>query len=320
MNPVVLITGGLGCIGAETTKWLLQNSDAKVVVSSRRVTKERAERVFGPVAQPALSCVEADITDADRMRNVLSEHRVTHVVHMAGLQTPDCNANRDLGLQVNLAGTQNLIESIKELNLDLERFLFASSMAVYGPRASYPAGRVAMSAPPNPVNVYGAWKQAAEHVCRFFCDDTGVPTLSVRPGVLYGPGRDAGLTAAPTTAMKHLAKGLPYEIPFTTSQDYLYAPDVGAAVGGALLEPFSGYGAFTLPSHTADSVRFVDAIRSSAVALGIEDQFAITIGNAEVPFMHDIDFQPFLDAFPKTPHTPLEQGVLESIRTFQSQL
>ena len=90
-------------------------------------------------------------------------------------------------------------------------------------------------------------------------------TLSLRPGVLFGPGRDAGLTASPTTAMKCLALGLPFEIPFRSRQDYQYAADVGGAVGSAVIEPFDGFGVFTLPGRTLDTQEMVDVLRRVAV-------------------------------------------------------
>ncbi len=316
----VLITGGFGCIGAETAKWLLANTDCEVVVCSRSVSPVRIERIFGAADSDRLTCLEADVTDQARLLEILTEHRISHVAHMAGLQTPDCNAHRDLGLQVNLAGTQNLIEAMKASGLPLQRFVFASSAAVYGPRVTYPPGPVSVSAVPQPVNVYGAWKLAGENISRLFADDTGIPTISVRPGALFGPGRDAGLTATPTTALKHVALGRPYEIPYRSRQDYLYSPDVGAAVGNALIEPFEGYAAFTLPSHTVETSQFVSAIQAAARELGIEGQCSVTAGSDDVPFICDLDFTSFIAAFPKTPHTPFEVAVRQSLATFWDQL
>ena len=221
-SQTILITGGYGCIGSETAKWLLRNSDASVVICSRTVSDQRTERVFHDVQRERLTVIETDVTEQSRMQRILEEHQVTRVIHLAALQTPDCNANRDLGLQINLAGTQNLIEAMKRSGLPLQRFVFASSIAVYGPRSFYPEGRVPMNSEPQPVNVYGVWKLAGEHLSRLFYRDTGVPTLCLRPGVLYGPGRDAGLTATPTTAMKHMVLGRSYQIPFQSRQDYLF--------------------------------------------------------------------------------------------------
>src|SRR5215469_6317315 len=318
-RQTILVTGGYGCIGAETSKSLLRNSEASVVICSRSVSDQRTERVFYDVGRERLTAVQADVTDQNVLREILSRHQVTRVVHLAALQTPDCNAHRNLGLQINVAGTQNVVEAMKASGLSIERFIFASSIAVYGPRASYPAGRVPMLAEPNPVNVYGVWKLAGEHVSRLFCAETGVPTLSLRPGVLYGPGRDAGLTSSPTTAMKQLALGRAYEIPFRSRQDYLFAPDVGGAIGTAVLEPFDGYGVFTLPSLTLSTDEIVASMRRAAAGLGLAEGFQITVGKDDVPFICDLDYEPFVAAFPNVPHTSLDDGVRKSLEVFCDQ-
>lgn len=315
-RQTILVTGGYGCIGAETSKWLLRNSDASVVICSRSVGEERTQRVFHDVDRERLTIVKLDMTDQRALEELLSRHQITRVVHLAALQTPDCNAHRNLGLQINLAGTLNLVEASKAAGASLERFIFASSIAVYGPRSSYPPGRVPMLAQPNPVNLYGVWKLAGEQVSKLFCQETGVPTLSLRPGVLYGPGRDAGLTSSPTTAMKNLALGRPYQIPFCSRQDYLFAPDVGAAIGMALLEPFDGYGVFTLPSRTLTTGEIVESMRRAAAGLGLAERFQITVGKEEVPFICDLEYEPFLQAFPNVPHTPLDEAVRKSLEVF----
>ena len=315
-QQTILVTGGYGCIGAETTKWLLRNSDASVVICSRTVSDERTERIFHDVDRDRLTTVALDVTDQKELEELLVDRQVTRVVHLAALQTPDCNAHRRLGLEINVGGTLNVIEAMKATGLPLERFVFASSIAVYGPRATYPPGQVPMLAEPNPVNVYGVWKLAGEHLSKIFHQETSVPTLSIRPGVLYGPGRDAGLTSTPTTAMKQLALGRAYEIPFRSRQDYLFAPDVGAAIGAAVLEPFTGYGVFTLPSITLSTAEIVDSMRRAAAELELAKNFQITVGREDVPFICDLDYEPFLMTFPNVPHTPLDDAVRKSLEVF----
>ena len=315
----ILVTGGFGCIGTQVVKWLLSNTDATLIVGAREVSTERINRLFGDSPSSRLSCVRLDVRDLSQIEKVLQTNEVTRIVHLAALQTPDCNANRDLGLQINLAGTQNLIEALKRCRPTLRRFVFASSVAVYGPRRSYPGPKVPMLAEPAPVNVYGAWKLAGEQITRFLFQETGIPSLCIRPGVLFGPGRDAGLTAAPTTAMKNVALRKSYEIPFKSRQDYLYSLDVGAAFGNALMAPYSEYGVFTLPSHTVDTRKFLETLHQAAAELGCVEDVQISIGDAEVPFICDLEFEPFLNAFPATPHTPLLTAVKESVIYFRQQ-
>lgn len=319
---MILVTGGYGCIGAELIKWLLQHTNETVVLGSRSVGEDRTQRVFHGISAEQLgrlSCVSLDVSDRTNVEQVFAEFQPTRVAHLGALQTPDCNANRDLGLQINLAGTQHLIEAAKQLTRPLERFVFASSIAVYGPRSSYPTPRVPFSAEPNPVNVYGVWKLASEQISKLYSEDTGVPTIALRPGVLFGPGRDLGLTSTPTKAMKCVALGVPYEIPFCNKQDYLYAPDVGAAFAHALLDPFEGYGVFTLPSHTVDMNDLVAQMREATSELGFGDHFQVTVGNAEVPFICDLEFDEFANTFPHAPHTELGTAIRQSLLVFRDQ-
>lgn len=320
----VLVTGGYGCIGAETTKYLLRNTDVFVVICSRRVSQQRTDDVFSDLPdemRQRLTTCELDIRDQRATEGLLREHSVSRVIHLAALQTPDCNANRDLGLQINLAGTQNLLEAIKVARLDekdsFRRFVFASSVAVYGFRQHYPPGPVAMDASPRPVNPYGIWKLAGEELTRQFFEETGIPSVSLRPGVLFGPGRDIGLTSAPTTAMKHLARGEAYQVPFRSKQDYLYAPDVGAAFGIAAMQTFDGYGFYTLPSHTTDTVGFVELMRDCAAELEPNWPFNITVGEEDVPFICDLEFTAFTERFSQVPHTALRTAILQSLRIFR---
>ncbi len=316
----ILVTGGYGCIGAQTVKWLLRSTDAQITIASRDVSESRTRRMFGYAADNGrLKAVAVDVRVQQQLEDILKQGQMTHVIHLAALQTPDCNAHRDLGLQINLAGTQNVIEAIKACGSSLQRFVFASSIAVYGPRKSYPGPSVPMLAEPAPVNVYGAWKLAGEHIARLLHAETGIPVVSLRPGVLFGPGRDAGLTASTTTAMKHVALGQPYEIPFRNRQDYLYASDVGAAFGNAAMAPFSGHGVFTLPSHTADTAEMISLMRRAAAELELEERFAITAGTSDVPFICDLEYQPFLQAFPETPLTPLADAIGNSLFYFREE-
>ena len=288
----ILITGGYGCIGAETTKWFLRNTDASVVIGSRNVTITRTQQVFDDVDTERLDAVSVDISNSDEVVDLLNRGSFTHVIHLAAL---------------------------KALEIPVQRFVFASSIAVYGPRASYPGSVVSSDAKPCPSGPYGIWKLAGEHLARLFFEETHVPTVCLRPAVLYGPGRDLGLTSSPTTAMKHVVSGLPYEIPFCSRQDYQFAPDVGAATAMSAWEDFSGYGVYTLPSHTLTSqevVDLIDRVAKDTLSISVPD---ISVGSEEVPFICDLECDDFLDQFPMVPHTPLAQGIASTLSKFKSQ-
>ena len=70
----------------------------------------------GPLGGRArrLTLVRGDITDLDALGRALDEHEITRVVHLAALQVPFCRADPVLGARVNVVGTVNVFEAVKE--------------------------------------------------------------------------------------------------------------------------------------------------------------------------------------------------------------
>ena len=97
-----------------------------------------------------------------------------------------------------------------------------------GLRAVRPLPRAGVAAGRAPATLYGVSKLADEGIARVYAADAGSPSIGLRPYVVYGPGRDQGMTSGPTAAMAAAARGEPYEIGFSGRAQYDYAPDVGA--------------------------------------------------------------------------------------------
>ena len=125
--------------------------------------------------------------------------------------------------------------------------------------------------------------------------------------------------STPTTAMKHLVCGLPYQIPFCSRQDFQFAPDVGAATALSAWESFANYGVFTLPSHTLESQQIVEVISNVASEIDYLKASEISVGDERVPFICDLEFKAFLSQFPGVPHTSIEDGIRRTLETFHRQ-
>ncbi len=78
-----------------------------------------------------------------------------------------------------------------------------------------------------PSTLYGVYKLANEGTARVFWHDDGVGSIGIRPYVVYGPGRDQGMTSGPTLAMAAAARGEGFEIAYGGTAQYDFAPDVG---------------------------------------------------------------------------------------------
>ena len=310
----VLITGSTGCIGSATVRYLLKQGVERVYGYNRSVPEEGLPEGF--------VVLQGDLADTRRLREVLREIQPDRIIHLAALQTPDCQANPFLGMEVNLVSTANLFRAVADEVKGLERFVFTSSAAVHGPRDRHPEGLVGQDALFSPPNLYGYWKTAGEGMAEAFHMETRVPTVSLRLATTYGPGRDRGLTSAPTTAMKACVLGLDYQIPYRGREHYHFVDDVGAGFGEAVIAPFQGCEAFHLTGRTIEISKFCESIKQTALQIGISSPGEPSVEpNAKtMPFTCDLDHGPTLETFPKMTLTPIAEGIRHSLEFYQKQV
>lgn len=89
---------------------------------------------------------------------------------------------------------------------------------------------VAEDADGHPINHCGVHKQANEGAARVYWRDDAVASIGLRPHVVYGPGRDHGMTAGPTLAMVAAVRDERYQIPFGGRAQFQYAPEAAGAI------------------------------------------------------------------------------------------
>ena len=110
------------------------------------------------------------------------------VIHPAALQVPFCKADPVGSTQINVMGSINILEVARQQSIS--RLSYASSIAA-----------PAMTSDDALSTLYGAHKVCGEQMAAVYWQDWGVPSIGIRPGIIYGPGRDQGMSAAPTIAM-----------------------------------------------------------------------------------------------------------------------
>ena len=293
-----LITGALGCIGAWATRLLLEDG-AEVVAYDLASDRSRLELVLEPGQLEQVTAVTGDITDLDGLGRALDEHEITHVVHLAALLVPLAKENPPRGALVNVVGTTNVFEAVKRRRDRVRGLAYASSAAVYGPDDG---SAVAEEAPGQPATHYGVHKQANEGTARVFWLDDGVPSIGLRPYIVYGPGRDHGLTASPTLAMAAAARGESSRIAFGGRAQLQFAPDAArtfieaarSATDGAQVGNLGG------PVVSMDEVARTIEYVVPGVRVGVD-------GSA-LPFPEEYEARVF-----PAPVTPLEDGVRRTV-------
>jgi nucleoside-diphosphate-sugar epimerase len=221
IDAPVLVTGAGGCIGAWTVA-VLQRSGVEVVGLDLRDDRRRPALLLGNDGAAALTWEVGDISDQGMVIEIAKRRGIRSMIHLAGLTVPFCLADPALGARVNVEGTVNILETARALGL--KRLAYASSTAVHG----MPPGG------PFLPTLYGAYKLANEYTAKVYFLDWGVPSVGIRPNVVYGLARDQGMTATFTIAVEQATLGYPYEMPLTGTLSWLYAGEAAAAFIAAL--------------------------------------------------------------------------------------
>jgi nucleoside-diphosphate-sugar epimerase len=253
----VLITGGGGFLGA----WIVRTLTARgiaVRVMELRDDRRIARAVLGERAE-TLDWMTGDVRRADDVRAVMRDCNC--VIHLAGLLTPACQQDPLLGAAVNVAGTLNVFEAAKEAGI--RKVLYSSSGGVYGPDdPDFPL----------PTTHYGAFKLANEGSARAYWLEHGIASIGFRPFVIYGPGRETGLTAGPTLACRAVALGEPYTIPYTGRSGLVFVGDVASAYERAIATSFDGAHVINQAGHSTDMQEVIHELRQIDPAADIRSE------------------------------------------------
>lgn len=300
----VLVTGGLGCIGAWTINQLLVDDNAVVVLDPSDDLR-RLRQIAPPDLIAGVRVETGDVTDLTTVERVIADHGVDRIIHLAALQVPSCRADPPRGALVNVVGSVNLFEAARRA--EIPRVVYTSSIAVFDE-----ADGVGADAVPRPQSHYGVYKLANEGTARAYWNDFAISSIGVRPMTVYGPGRDRGLTSSPTKAMLAAVLGCRYEVAFGGSTLLHYARDVGRALVAAVQQPVEGAHVVNL-NGVATSV--VDIVASVQRVVGSSAE-NITVGDTAIPFPHDIDTTG-LDLIGPPPVTPLDEGIAATVGFFR---
>jgi nucleoside-diphosphate-sugar epimerase len=282
-----LVTGALGCIGAWTCT-LLAREGVRVTGFDLGEDDARLRLIASKDERACIALERGDITDLDAVERAVSQ--ATHVVHLAALQVPFCREDPPLGARVNVTGTVDVFEAAKRHGLSTT-LAYASSAAVYDEQ-----GEIA------PRTIYGVYKVANEGTARIYFQDHRVASIGIRPFTVYGPGRDQGVTAAPTLAMQAAARGEPYRIGFGGRTQMHYAPDVAAAFIAAARTPPTAAAVYNLGG---EAVALAEVARMIGPDVEVDEQ--------PLPFPEQLP-QPWFDV----PLTPLADGIAQTIETYRA--
>jgi UDP-glucuronate 4-epimerase len=297
-----LITGALGAVGVWTMRSLLERGHEVVALDVGDDDHRLPVALTGEQAA-ALVRVRGDVTDLQAVERVIDEHAIWSVIHLAALQVPFVRADPALGARVNVVGTVNVLEAVRKRADRMGPVIYASSIAAYGAAGT-------LGGADHPGTLYGVFKRDNEGTALRYFEDFRVSTIGLRPHTVYGPGRDRGLTSAPTTATVAAAAGRGYRIPFGGSVQLQYGPDVGEAFARAAELEYEGASVHDLGGPAVAIADLVGMLDAAAPGL-------ITATGEPLPFPGEADGSSLAELLGGPVGRPTQDAVTDALARFE---
>jgi UDP-glucose 4-epimerase len=221
----VLVTGGMGVIGSETSRRFVQEGHRPIVFA-----RHRDESLIGDIIDK-VDIELGDVLDFPRLLDTIKRHKVTHIAHTAGFVGAVSAANPALSVQVNVMGMVNVLEAARLF--DVKRVVYTSAKGVYGDVSGEYAHPTYKPLPEdyskNPNRIYDAAKLMGEHTAIYYQKYLGVDAVVLRFATTYGPGKTArhGAMGATSKIVENPFNGLPFQVAAGGDQqdDFIYNKD-----------------------------------------------------------------------------------------------
>jgi nucleoside-diphosphate-sugar epimerase len=289
---MILVTGGLGMIGAHTARALVDlGHDVVVTAHSRRdVPSFLAGRV---------SVEPFDVTDRDAFRALGDRHRISDIVHLAG-SIPD--QDPVAFFRTETTGLLNALDAARAWGV--RRFVVASSLGVYLGQTEIP-WREDLALPTVELpHLIVAFKKAVEPLTTHTLQGSGVQPVVVRIGSTWGPLTDPGspFNPIPPYINAVLRGEQPQPLHAEDGGDCCYAPDAGRAIALLTTARELGHDTYNVSSGRPSTHRdLVHALQTVIPGLRLDLLPGRQDGPGDNPHLditrltHDTGFTPAFD-------------------------
>jgi len=210
---VILVTGGAGFIGSHVVDLLIENNYNVIVLDN--LTTGSAENL-----NKKARFIKGDIRDEN-----LDFRDIEGVIHLGAQVNVRTSLERPLyDCDVNVLGTLNILETMRRY--DVEKIVFASSVAVYGNPQYLPVDE---EHPKKPLSPYGLSKYCGERYIELYRDLYGINYTILRYSNVYGerqdPRGEAGVVSIFIESMLRGRTPTIYGDGYQT-RDFVYVGDV----------------------------------------------------------------------------------------------
>ncbi|MBI2311625.1 MAG: NAD-dependent epimerase/dehydratase family protein [Betaproteobacteria bacterium] len=260
----VLVTGGCGFIGSHLVEALLRRGYELTVLDD--LSSGRLENL--PRGERNIRFVEGSITDPESVGQAMGGAGL--VIHLAAVSSVQASIEDPLAThRINCDGTLHLLEACRKQGVN--KFMFASSAAVYGDPASLP---LAEDAAPNPLTPYAFDKLGCELYVAFYHRQFGLDTTIFRLFNVFGPRQDprSPYSGVISRFVDCVLAGRPITVhgDGMQSRDFVYVEDVAELIAGSLAK--GGLSGQTINVGTGRQQALVEVIAALKALAGRELQ------------------------------------------------
>ena len=241
----ILITGASGFIGSFIVEEALKRG-----LETWAAVRKSSSRAF--LTDERIHFIELNLSSKEQLVEQLKGQQFDYVVHAAGVTK--CLNKADFR-RINTEGTKNLVDALLDLQMPLKRFVFLSSLSVFGAiKEQLPYDEIREDDTPKPNTEYGRSKLEAER----YIDSIGsrLPYIILRPTGVYGP-REKDYFMMAKSIKQHIDFAVGYQRQDIT---FVYVTDVVQAVFLALEKGETGRKYFLSDGQVYQSTTFSDLI------------------------------------------------------------
>ena len=213
-----LITGGLGYVGSNLARRLLENGE-EVVIFDILPSLKSIQDIKGDV-----KIIQGDLGNLAEVLNAVQANNIDCIYHLGAMITMPAEANPWAAYNTNANGTYHILEAARLF--DVNSVIFPSGIANYGRGA--PEIITDDTFQSNPSQIYAVTKIFGERLGEYYHHRFGVNFRCVRLPAICGPGRREGLAAYASVMVHEPAKGRLCQLPIDekTQMPFIYIKDV----------------------------------------------------------------------------------------------
>lgn len=299
----ILVIGGTGFIGSKIVRKLVQNNK-EVVCFDAYPNLKAVEDIIDKV-----KLIKGDITFIEEIIAAIKEYKVSKIVNLAYIMGAESDANPHLAIRVNVLGMDNVFEAARLMGV--KRVVYPSSIAYHGLQSYFnerPVSEVDLGY--LPVQTYCATKRLNEYMAGKYSENYGMEIVGLRVSIVYGHGRERGLTVWSSHFASNPAVGKQVVLNYRPEQkcNIVSVDDVAEMFTRLVLADHIEHLIYMSGGHTVTLNELADIVKE--LIPSAEIVFRPT--GREIPLIYMIDGSRFEKEF-GFKHTPLREGIKEHV-------